>query len=206
MAIRGCLIILILIEEEDSKVSSQKITTKFQLQGYPGLTHTKHLVIKYFPKNIKRFVEPFGGLGRITELVKADEYFINDKSDYAYNFLKGRFPGYTVENMDYIDFIKKYAIPNSFIFCDPPFRKNIYKNHERPAFTEKNVITYYDKLLDLLPKLNCDWMITSDRDEHENGHRLQKSLYPNITMERKTGTGKFFGRNPSLRICTNITT
>ena len=185
-------------------MSSQKSTTWFQLQGYPGLTHTKHLVIKYFPKNIKRFVEPFGGLGRITDLVKADEYFINDKSDYAYNFLKDRFTSYTVEKMDYIDFIKKYATPNSFIFCDPPFRKNIYKNNENPVFTEKNVISYYEKLLDLLPKLNCKWIITSDRDEHENGHRLQKSGYRNIVLQSNSKV-RFFGRSPAVRLCTNIT-
>ena len=69
-------------------MNSQKFTTKFQISGYGGLTYTKDLIIKLFPQKIERFVEPFGGLGRITELVKADEYFINDKSDYAYNFLK----------------------------------------------------------------------------------------------------------------------
>jgi hypothetical protein len=190
--------------QEVEMIRSQKFGTKFQVAGYGGLENMKHMVVKHFPENIERFVEPFGGLGRITDLVKADEYFINDKSDYAYNFLKNKFPNYVVENLDYVDFIKKYATENSFIFCDPPWRKNIYKNHERPAFTEKNIITYYEKLLSLLPTLNCKWMIASDRDEHENGHRLQKSGYPNITMERKTGTGKFFGRNPAVRLCSNL--
>ena len=184
-------------------MSSQKFTTKFQLKGYPGLSNTKHLVVKYFPKKIERFIEAFGGLGRITDLVKADEYFINDKSDYAYNFLKNRFPDYTVEKMDYIDFIKKYATPNSFIFCDPPFRKNIYKNHDKPVFTEKNVISYYEKLLELLPKLDCKWIITSDRDEHENGHRLQKSGYRNIVLQSDSKI-RFFGRKPAVRLCTNM--
>ena len=184
-------------------MSSEKFTTKFQVSGYGGLTYTKHLIIPYFPKNIKRFIEPFGGLGRITELVNAEEIFINDKSDFSYNYLKTKFPNHTVENIDYIDFIKKYATPNSFIFCDPPWRKNIYKNHNKPAFTEKNIISYYDKLLELLPTLNCKWMITSDRDEHENGHRLQKSGYKNITMSNDN-TGKFFGRSPAVRLCSNF--
>ena len=184
-------------------MSSEKFGTKFQVSGYGGLTYTKHLIMEFFPSKIERFVEPFGGLGRITDLVKADEYFINDKSEYAYGYLKNKFPDYTVEQMDYMDFIKKYTTPNSFVFCDPPWRKNIYKNHERPSFTEKNVISYYDKLLELLPTLECKWMITSDRDEHENGHRLQKSEYKNITMERG-GTGKFFGRSPAVRLCSNI--
>ena len=186
-------------------MNSQKFGTKFQVAGYGGLTYTKDLIIKFFPQKIERFIEPFGGLGRITELVKADEYFINDKSGYAYGYLKEKFPSHVVKNMDYIDFIKEYTTSNSFVFCDPPWRKNVYRNHERPSFTEKNIITYYEKLLDLLPKLNCKWMITSDRDEHENGHRLQKSGYPNKTMERKTGTGKFFGRNPAIRLCSNLT-
>ena len=185
---------------------SIKESTYHQIQGYGGLQYTKHLIIPYFPESITNFIEPFGGLGRVTELVKAEEYFINDKSDFAYNYLKEKFPNYTVENTDYVDFIKKYATPDSFIFCDPPWRKNIYKNHDRPAFTEPNIISYYDKLLDLLPTLNCKWMITSDRDEHENGHRLQKSKYKNITLERETGTGKFFGRNPAVRLCSNMWT
>ena len=57
---------------------SQKWSTKFQVAGYGGLENMKHMVVKHFPENIERFVEPFGGLGRITDLVKADEYFIND--------------------------------------------------------------------------------------------------------------------------------
>lgn len=186
-------------------MASQKFNTKYQLAGYGGLTHTKHMIIPFFPRKIKKFIEPFGGLGRITELVKADEYFINDKSDYAYNFLKNKFPNYTVENTDYIDFIKKHTTPDSFVFCDPPWRKNIYKNHEKPAFTEKNIISYYDKLLDLLPTLNCQWIITSDRDEHENGHRLQKSGYNNVTMQNDDpSVGTFFGRKPAIRLCGNV--
>ena len=70
---------------------SEKESTKFQLVGYSGLTSVRHLIIPYFPKNIKRFIEPFAGLGRITELVKADEYFLNDMSEYAFGVLKNKF-------------------------------------------------------------------------------------------------------------------
>ena len=119
--------------------------------------------------------------------------------------MKNKFPNYVVENIDYVDFIKKHATPDSFVFCDPPWRKNIYKNHERPAFTEKNIISYYDKLLELLPTLNCQWIITSDRDEHENGHRLQKSGYNNVTMvNNDESIGTFFGRKPAVRLCGNV--
>ena len=60
------------------------------------------MIIPFFPRKIKKFIEPFAGLGRITELVKADEYYLNDKSDYAYNYLKNKFPNYIVENIDYV--------------------------------------------------------------------------------------------------------
>jgi len=181
---------------------SEKINTKYQLVGYGGLTSTKHLIVPYFPSKIIRFIEPFAGLGRITEMVQAEEYFLNDMSDYAVQHLREKFPSYHTEQIDYVDFIKKHTTHDSFVFCDPPWRKNIYKNNEKPAFTEKNIIAYYEKLLDLLPQLDCKWIITSDRDEHENGHRLQKSGYKNITMSNDS-TGKFFGRSPAVRLCGN---
>ena len=207
---------------------SEKESTKFQLVGYSGLTSVRHLIIPYFPKNIKRFIEPFAGLGRITELVKAEEYFLNDMSEYAFGVLKDKFSlqstldtspsSYVIEQTDFRDFIKKYDTEDSFIFCDPPWRKNIYKNNEKPAFTEVNVITYYDALLNILPRCKGDWMITSDRDEHENGHRLQKSKYGNRTLEdegktstyldghtRKLTEGtKLFGRPAAIRMCSNL--
>lgn len=182
---------------------SEKWSTKYQIAGYGGLHYTKNLIIPYFPKDIKRFIEPFGGLGRITELTKAEEYFINDKSEYAYNILKQKFPDYTVENIDFEDFINKHVTKDSFVFCDPPWRKNIYKNHDKPAFTETNIISYYDKLLKLLPELDCKWMITSDRAETENGKRLQKSGYKNVTLEAADGSPRFYNRLPAVRLCFN---
>ena len=186
--------------------------SKLMISGYGGLTYTKDLIMPYFPKKIIRFVEPFAGLGRISEMVNAEELYLNDLSDYAVNTLKNKFSqttfnnqkiNYKIEQMDFRDFIKKYDSEDSFIFCDPPWRKNIYANHEKPAFTEKRIIDYYEALLEILPQCKGDWMITSDRDEHENGRRLQKSGYTNIVLEA-TDKPKFYGRNPAVRLCSNL--
>jgi len=211
---------------------SQKPNTRLQLEGYGGLEKCKHLIIPHFPKKIKTFIEPFAGLGRITELTIADTYHLNDMSNYAIETLTKKFPTnpagmmdswtgseqrkYTIDQMDFRDFIIKYMhLEDAFIFCDPPWRKNIYKNNDgermkkafrsprKPAFTEHNIAAYYEALLKLLPNCKCKWMITSDRAETENGKRLQKSGYVNRTEEAPDGCQRFFGRLPAVRLCAN---
>lgn len=214
------------------KQYSQKTNTRLQLEGYGGLEKCKHLIIPHFPKKIKTFIEPFAGLGRITELTIADTYHLNDMSDYAIETLTKKFPTnpagmmdswtgqlhrtYTIDQMDFKDFIIKYMhLEDVFIFCDPPWRKNIYKNNDgermkkafrsprKPAFTEHNIAAYYDALLKILPNCKGKWMITSDRAETENGKRLQKSGYVNKTEEAPDGCQRFFGRLPAVRLCAN---
>jgi len=213
------------------KQYSQKTNTRLQLEGYAGLERCKNLIISHFPDNIDVFIEPFAGLGRITELVTANTYHLNDMSDYAIETLRKKFPtnekgmmdswigsktrNYTIDQMDFRDFIIKYMqMENAFIFCDPPWRKNIYKNNDgermkkafrnprKPVFTEHNIVAYYNALLKLLPNCKGKWMITSDRAETENGKRLQKSDYFNKTEQAPDGS-KFFGRLPAVRLCAN---
>ena len=234
------------------KQYSQKTNTRLQLEGYGGLEKCKHLIIPHFPKKIKTFIEPFAGLGRITELTIADTYHLNDMSDYAIETLTKKFPTnpagmmdswtgqlhrtYTIDQMDFKDFIIKYMhLEDVFIFCDPPWRKNIYKNNDgvsgrykvegmrtkeqvagaqrskykgkaSPAFTKDSIGEYYKELLEILPKCKADWMITSDRAETENGKRLQKSGYVNRTEVAPDGCQRFFGRLPAVRLCANYFT
>jgi len=230
---------------------SQKTNTHLQLEGYGGLEKCKHLIIPHFPKKIDLFIEPFAGLGRITELVDAHTYRLNDMSNFAVETLRKKFPmsegesmdfhvgletrTYTVEQMDFADFIRKYDRAGAFIFCDPPWRKNIYKNNDgvsgrykvegmrtkeqvagaqrskykgkaSPAFTKDSIGEYYKELLEILPKCKADWMITSDRAETENGKRLQKSGYVNRTEVAPDGCQRFFGRLPAVRLCANYFT
>lgn len=181
----------------------ENLSSTEQIRGYGGLHYTKNLIVPFFPKNIKRFIEPFAGMGRITELVDANEYMINDKSEYAFNILREKFPDYIIENIDFKDFIRKYDDGESFIFCDPPWRKNIYNNHKSPVFTLKNVKMYYQSLLHILSDSKSHWIITSDRAEVETGKLLQKSIYPNITLEAPDGSPRFYSRLPAVRLCSN---
>ena len=45
-------------------------------------------MLPYFPKNINRFYDVFGGSGVVSLNVKADEYHINDLSNHVYNLYK----------------------------------------------------------------------------------------------------------------------
>ena len=71
---------------------SQKTNTHLQLEGYGGLEKCKHLIIPHFPKKIDLFIEPFAGLGRITELVDAHTYRLNEMSNFAFETLRKNFP------------------------------------------------------------------------------------------------------------------
>ena len=42
-------------------------------------------MLPYFPKNINRFYDIFGGSGVVSLNVKANEYHINDLSNHVYN-------------------------------------------------------------------------------------------------------------------------
>ena len=45
-------------------------------------------MLPYFPKNINRFYDVFGGSGVVSLNVKANEYHINDLSNHVYNLYK----------------------------------------------------------------------------------------------------------------------
>ncbi len=126
-------------------------------KGYPGLTHTSKEICEYIP-NCKIFVEPFAGLGRISKIVKSDNYVLNDLSDYANQYLKKHFKNHVITKMDYLECIKNYDSKNTLFFIDPPWFDEIYDINPLTAFTEPcNDI--YRKLKELLPTLKGNWII-----------------------------------------------
>ena len=178
-----------------------KVETILQISGYGGLHYTKHHIIPYIPK-CKIYVEPFAGLGRIAKLVESEHIILNDMSDYAYDFLSKNFNA-EITQMDFEECIKLYDSKDTFFFCDPPWRKNIYKNHSRPAFTEKNIKQYYVRLLDILKDVKAHWIITSDNAEVETGKALSKSGYENLVLIANDSKSKIFGHYPKVRMCSN---
>ena len=178
---------------------STKPSTFYQVQGYPGLDGMASFIAEYIPK-CKTYCEPFAGLGRVHNKVKADRIVLNDMSDYAFDFLSKN-NTCEITKMQYADFIKIYDSENTFFLIDPPWRKNIYTNNQLP-FCDRTPIQYYDDLLkNILPNVKADWILCVDRDEHEIGKRVSKSSYPNLVLEHPKK--KLFNRKIAVRLASN---
>ena len=179
-----------------------KESTHLQVKGYPGLDGTAEFIMPLIPSS-KVYVEVFAGMGRTVEVDKHEEIILNDMSDYAVAHLKEKFPTSTVTQDDYFDVIKRhYKNPDAFLFMDPPWRKNIYKNNEHPEFTEKSPIDYYDNILFKMEFAECKWILCVDQDEHEIGKRVSKSRWTNKVITHPTK--KLYGRSIAVRMCSNM--
>ena len=160
--------------------------------GYPGLANTAHLIAEYIPK-CKIFVEVFAGMGRVAPHVKADQYVFNDMSDYAIEKLKGKYPNHTVIKGDFMDCIKKYDAPGTFLFMDPPWSKGIYEENNK-TFCDRTAVKYYEDILEVAPTLKSDWFLCSDVKEKEIKKIMSKSGYPiKDIMSRKKLMGGYIG-------------
>ncbi|MHB1664615.1 MAG: Dam family site-specific DNA-(adenine-N6)-methyltransferase [bacterium] len=95
----------------------------------------------YFPKNIKRFIEPFTGGGSVFLNVQAKEYFLNDIDKYIYKlheFLleNAKNPKYFIYQADKI--IDKYNLSKSY-------REDIVPNELKQRF-KKTYFAKFNKL------------------------------------------------------------
>jgi len=152
--------------------------------GYPGLKHTAKQISEHIPK-CKIYVEPFAGLGRTVEL-RHKKIILNDMSDYAVDYLKNEYQYYdtfcmgtkgypiTITQEDFMDCILRHDSPDTFFLIDPPWRFTCYDSHHN-AFCDRKPIEYYQQILDILPKLEGDWIICSNVDEHEIKKILSKT-------------------------------
>ena len=155
--------------------------TDVLLPGYPGLTHTAHLIAEYIPK-CKIFVEPFAGLGRVHVHVNAEQYVLNDMSDTAIKHLK-KFQA-RVTQQDFVKCILENDSADTFFFLDPPWRFGIYEHNAGP-FIDRKPLDYYEKFFELVPKLKGDWILCSDKDEHEIRKICSKSGFPTLKIDSK---------------------
>ncbi len=183
-------------------IKEKKDSTHYLIKGYPGLEHTAAFIKPLIPES-DIYIEVFAGLGRTVEMEKHKKVILNDLSPFAIKTLKDKFPLAEVTEKDYVDVIKEhYKNPNAFLFIDPPWRKNIYKNNEKPVFTVNSPITYYDKILFYLSDAKCKWILCIDKDEHEIGKRVSKSGWVNKVIEHPTM--KLYGRPIGVRMASNM--
>lgn len=184
---------------------SQKESTHYLLKGYPGLQNMAEQISKYFPDS-PIHVEAFAGLGRTIPFTKASTVILNDLSDVAYLYLYEKYPNAILNKLDFSEIIQKYRKdPNVFLFLDPPWRKNIYKNNEGPVFTMKNVTQYYQHIFYWLNKddTKCKWMLCSDRDRHEISEFISDVGYHTIELEHPKV--KLYGRPIAVKLVANYT-
>ena len=53
----------------------------------------------------------------------------------------------------------------------------------------------------ILPNVKGNWILCVDRDEHEIGKRVSKSIYNNLVIQHPTV--KLFGKSVAVRLCSN---
>jgi len=155
---------------------------KTVLDGYPGLTLTASKIADYIP-DCKIYVEPFAGLGRVAKYVKADRYVLNDKSEYAFNFLQSHFTA-QITNLDFEECIKLYDSEDTFFLIDPPWRKKDYDKDN--SYFDRTVREYYKDVLRIVKKIKGNWIICCDVAERETGGIVKKSgYYKQIVLAKK---------------------
>lgn len=152
------------LQQRKIRLGEHKRQNPTAFKGYPGLTHTAKQITEYIPK-CKLFVEPFAGLGRISKRVKADQFVLNDKSEYAFKFLNKHFFNAEVINLDYSECIKLYDTPNTYFFIDPPWYDEVYEINPLTAFTKPCKEIYAD-LKETLPEIQGDWMIAGATESY----------------------------------------
>lgn len=177
------------------KIGNWTNTGAGHVRGYPGLAHTALMITEYIPK-AKIYCEPFAGLGRTAKHVKANLLVLNDKSDYAYSFLKAHFVG-LITQLDFEDMFRYYDGPDNVFLIDPPWSKSEYeKGCKNRAFCDRTPRQYYDKIFEWLPKLESTWFVCGEK----NNSLLKNSSYHKRLFTSKK---KIMGGNISTLVISN---
>ena len=115
---------------------------------YPGLFWMSKFIGPYFPKT-KYYVEPFSGLARTAKHSRSQIMILNDKSEYANNQCRKKFPNAMITNQDFETCIKRWDSKDTFFLIDPPWRTDFYDDSNPFVFgaaTRKDKSTYNKKL------------------------------------------------------------
>jgi len=172
-----------------------------RLGGYAGVKHTSKVIINKIPdiNKYKLYVEPFSGLGRTARHIEIP-MILNDRSEYANEFCRENFNA-VVENMDFVDTIKKYDSKDTFFLMDPPWLFPIYDKNNL-AYCDRKIYDYYSQLLEIVETIKGDWFILSSGDEHEQRNILRKSRWGLIIVESEKKV--IFGNKARTMICSNL--
>ena len=134
---------------------------------YPGLTYTARQISLFFPK-CKTYVECFAGLGRTAKYANCKTMVLNDKSEYSNNYCKKKFPNAIVENMDFIETIKKYDSKDTFFLIDPVWRSDFYDGTIK--FGDKHLLP--NRALTLKNKKNTEVLTKRELNKNKSMNKL----------------------------------
>ena len=135
---------------------------------YPGLTYTARQISLFFPK-CKTYVECFAGLARTAKYCRNCETMVlNDKSEYSNNYCKKKFPNAIVENMDFIETIKKYDSKDTFFLIDPVWRSDFYDGTIK--FGPKHLLP--NRALTLKNKKNTEVLTKRELNKNKSMNKL----------------------------------
>lgn len=165
------------------------------VRGYAGLVHTALIISEHIPK-CSIYVEPFAGLGRTAKHAQADQIILNDKSDYAVEFLSKKFNA-KVTNLDFEEMFKQYDGPDTVFLIDPPWSQREYESGCKGlAFCDRTPKEYYDKIFEWLPKLKAHWFVCGNK----LNSRLKDPKYHHQLFKSKK---KIMGGNISTLVMSN---
>ena len=200
---------------------------------YPGLTYTARQISLFFPK-CKTYVECFAGLARTAKYVTNCEIMVlNDKSEYSNKYCKKKFRKAIVENMDFIQTIKKYDSKDTFFLIDPVWRSDFYdgtikfndkwnfknkKNTEiltqrelkkkslnKLSFCDRTAKEYLSDLDNILPTINGHYILTLNKDGKFNSKFTYLVKYHRPMIFGNYPSTRLFSNKPFKRNCKEIT-
>ena len=159
---------------------------------YPGLFWMSKFIGPYFPKT-KYYVETFSGLARTAKHSRSEIMILNDKSEYANNQCRKKFPNAMITNQDFETCIKRWDSKDTFFLIDPPWRLDYYDNKDR-SFIDRTVPEYLDKLQEILALIKGHYIITLDQ------YHKFKSPYTKLAKYHKP---VLFGKYPLTKLYSN---
>ena len=152
-----------------------------KLEGYPRLKHTAKRIADYIPK-CSIYCEPFAGLGEVARYVTAETKILNDKSEYAYQYLRKEFPRDVIRDLDFKHCMDAYDTPETFFLIDPPWYNDIYSKNDKP-FYDRTALQYYEDIFNILEHIKGDWTLCADKWEHDVRRICTKSKYDNLILK-----------------------
>jgi len=165
----------------------------------------------YFPKT-KYYVEPFSGLARTAKHSRSKIMVLNDKSEYSNYYCRKKHPTAIIENLDFIDCIKKYDGPDTFFLIDPPWRVDFYQGQGMTArtktgitggFIDRTAQQYLEDLSIILSTIKGHYILTLPTNF--SCRKLKdKTVFPSLfSKSLRHPKGHFFGNHPSTVLFSN---